>query len=302
MYRRCLSGLAVGILVLMVLTSGKAAAGPPEGPSPAGADSSPCLMIAAAAKANNLPLTFFARVIWQESRFKADAVGPPTRSGDRAQGIAQFMPETAAERRLLDPFDPVQALPKAAAFLSELRARFGNLGLAAAAYNAGPQRVRDWLDGRGRLPAETRRYVAAITGVSADDWAQAGAADTAESKDAPGCDQLMALLRSAPNAYLAALEQRVARGAAKVWGVQFSAGFSRARALAAFARVEKRFSRLLDGEDPMILATRFRSRGTRAFYQVRIGYDARAGADALCARVRKAGGACLVLRNRRSGR
>ena len=68
-----------------------------------------------------------------------------TRSGQRAQGIAQFMPGTADERGLLDPFNPVQALPKSAEFLAELRSEFGNLGLAAAAYNAGPRRVRDWL-------------------------------------------------------------------------------------------------------------------------------------------------------------
>src|SRR5882672_10395780 len=68
-----------------------------------------CLMIESAARAANLPLEFFARVIWQESRFQSDAVGPVTRSGQRAQGIAQFMPGTASERRLLDPFDPVQA-------------------------------------------------------------------------------------------------------------------------------------------------------------------------------------------------
>ena len=100
-----------------------------------------CLMIESAARASGLPLEFFARVIWQESRFQSDAVGPVTRSGQRAQGIAQFMPGTANERRLLDPFDPVQALPKSAEFLSELREQFGNLGLAAAAYNAGPRRA-----------------------------------------------------------------------------------------------------------------------------------------------------------------
>ena len=106
-----------------------------------------CLMIESAAKASNLPLEFFARVIWQESRFQPDAVGPVTRSGDRAQGIAQFMPGTANERGLLDPFNPVQALPKSAEFLDELRQQFGNLGLAAAAYNAGPRRVQEWLAG-----------------------------------------------------------------------------------------------------------------------------------------------------------
>src|SRR5260370_20319205 len=115
-------------------------------PAP-GSRESVCLMIESAARANALPLDFFARIIWQESRFQPDVVGPLTRSGNRAQGIAQFMPGTAAERGLLDPFNPVEALPKSAEFLAELRSRFGNLGLAAAAYNAGPRRVHDYILG-----------------------------------------------------------------------------------------------------------------------------------------------------------
>jgi hypothetical protein len=64
-------------------------------PSPASGDSI-CLMIESAARANDLPVDYFARVIWQESRFQPDVVGPRTRNGQRAQGIAQFMPGTAA--------------------------------------------------------------------------------------------------------------------------------------------------------------------------------------------------------------
>src|SRR5262249_2357134 len=131
-----------------------------------------CQMIESAAAANGLPFEFFAQVIWQESRFRPDTVGPITRTGQRAQGIAQFMPMTAAERLLRDPFDPVQALPKSAEFLRELRAQFGNLGLAAAAYNAGPQRVRDWLAGKRTLPSETQIYVRNVTGRSAQEWAR----------------------------------------------------------------------------------------------------------------------------------
>jgi soluble lytic murein transglycosylase-like protein len=56
-----------------------------------------CLMAQAAASANGLPFEFFARLIWQESRFQPDAVGPVTRNGERARGIAQFMPRTASE-------------------------------------------------------------------------------------------------------------------------------------------------------------------------------------------------------------
>src|SRR5262249_53565991 len=150
---------------------------PPPSPAPppparaGGADlrESVCMMIESAARAQNLPLEFFARVIWQESRFQPNTVGPRTRRGERAQGIAQFMPRTAAERGLLDPFDPVQALPKSAEFLRELYNQFGNLGLAAAAYNAGPGRLREFLSSHRPLPAETRNYVLAITGISVDE-------------------------------------------------------------------------------------------------------------------------------------
>ena len=123
-----------------------------------------CQMIKAAASANDIPAGFLLRVIWQESRFKPDAVGPMTHSGAHALGIAQFMPATAAERRLNSPFDPAEALPKAAEFLHDLHAEFGNIGLAAAAYNAGAQRVRDWLAGRRTLPNETKGYVRIVDG------------------------------------------------------------------------------------------------------------------------------------------
>ena len=258
-----------------------------------------CLMIESAARSNDLPLEFFARVIWQESRFQADAVGPVTRSGQRAEGIAQFMPGTANERRLLDPFDPVQALPKSAEFLSELRSQFGNLGLAAAAYNAGPRRVQEWLAGTGPMPQETRNYVSAITGTSVDDWAAAGKnGKMADRAPNTSCRELMALLRRAPNSFVTELEQHIRLASAKLWGVQLAAGFDRNKALAMYARAMKRLSAVIGDQDPSLLSTLMRTRGTRLFYQVRIGADTRPAANDLCNRIQRAGGACFVLRNR----
>ena len=257
-----------------------------------------CLMIESAAKANDLPLEFFARVIWQESRFQSDAVGPMTRRGQRAQGIAQFMPGTASERRLLDPFDPVQALPKSAEFLSELRSQFGNLGLAAAAYNAGPRRVQDWLAGTGPMPQETRNYVVAITGSTVDEWATAGRnGKMPDRAPTSSCRALMALLRRAPNPFVTQLEQRVTLAAAKLWGIQLAAGFDRNKALAMYARAMKGLRPVIGDQDPSILSSLMRTRGFHAFYQVRIGADTRPAADDLCNRIRRAGGACFVLRN-----
>jgi hypothetical protein len=257
-----------------------------------------CLLIESAAAANGLPVEFFARVIWRESHYNPQAVGPPTRSGERAQGIGQFMPGTAAERRLLDPFDPVEALPKSAEFLNELRGQFGNLGLAAAAYNAGPQRVRDWLAGRRTLPRETRYYVRAVTGRGADEWAALGpTAPAGRAPPAPPCNELNALITRAPNTFVAELERRVSEGAASPWGVQLSAGFSRGKALSVYAAMERKYRSVLAGHDPMIIRARFLSRGTSAFYQVRAGAGTRVEANKLCAGLRAVGGHCLVLRN-----
>src|ERR1700693_2851121 len=87
-----------------------------------------CQTLAAAAATNDLPADFFTRLIWQESRFKPDEV---SRAG--AQGVAQFMPETARLRGLGNPFDPLEAIAKSAQLLRDLHREFGNLGLAAAA-------------------------------------------------------------------------------------------------------------------------------------------------------------------------
>ena len=121
-----------------------------------------------------MPVPFFANLIWQESRLRDDAV---SRKG--ALGIAQFMPETAAETGLDNPFDPLKAIPASARFLRELRLEFGNLGFVAAAYNAGARRVIEWLQHRASLPSETRGYVARVTGLSVDAWRRMAVNDDA---------------------------------------------------------------------------------------------------------------------------
>lgn len=124
-----------------------------------------CNALVAAADQHGLPVAFLARLIWQESRFRQSAVSPVG-----AQGVAQFMPRTANAYGLENPFDPLAALPVSARFLRELRDTFGNLGLAAAAYNGGSGRVQNWLAGRNRLPEETRNYVKIITGEPPEKW------------------------------------------------------------------------------------------------------------------------------------
>ena len=125
-----------------------------------------CSLMEAHARAHDLPTEFFTRLIWRESFFNDQAVSPVG-----AEGIAQFMPGTAKLRGLKDSFDFREALPASASYLGALRNQFGNLGLAAAAYNAGEDAVARWLDGRrSSLPEETQDYVLAITGNDVSDW------------------------------------------------------------------------------------------------------------------------------------
>ncbi|WP_340588778.1 lytic transglycosylase domain-containing protein [Erythrobacter alti] len=100
-------------------------------------------------------------VVWQESRWRADAVSPAG-----ARGLAQLMPGTARDLGV-DPDDPIANLEGGARYLREQLDRFdGDLERALAAYNAGPGRVIR----SGGIPPirETQVYVSSIMGRLAD--------------------------------------------------------------------------------------------------------------------------------------
>jgi soluble lytic murein transglycosylase-like protein len=113
-------------------------------------------------------------VIWQESRFRADAVGPVTRSGKRALGIAQVH---AGDGRRSGISEPARSDSGAA----EIRrvppgicaASFGNLGLRRRGLQRRSASRSRVAAGTGPMPAETRAYVQAITGASVEQWAKA---------------------------------------------------------------------------------------------------------------------------------
>jgi hypothetical protein len=252
-----------------------------------------CPLMQQEAASMKLPPMFFVRLIWKESRFNPSAVSPKG-----AQGIAQFMPGTADERGLEDPFEPKAAIAHSASLLSDLRDEFGNVGLAAAAYNAGAERVREWLAGRSRLPWETVSYVQFVTGRAAEEWKLAettlpnsigdGAGDVVEQ-----CRQLAPLVVRA----VYETEPLTASGAWRPWGIQVSTAFSKAKALAWFGRLKQRHSSVLAEAEPFVLPERNLSRGRRHLYMVQIGADSRDDANALCVALRKNGGACIVQKN-----
>src|SRR5580704_15230757 len=222
-------------------TSARSAPPAQQAQPPAGANHSPpaaediCHAIEVDAAENELPVEFFARVIWQESRFDALAVSPKG-----AAGIAQFMPATASWHGLADPFDPMESLRHSAAYLRELLNRFGNLGLAAAAYNAAPARVSAWLTNHRALPAETRNYVALVTGWTADEWASSSPPQKAETTIPQGvpCTRLANLILAPKQE-----RQRIAAYIPR-WGIQLAAHLTESTAWAIYRDRLKRFGSL----------------------------------------------------------
>lgn len=233
-----------------------------------------CAALAHFAGKNDLPPDFFVRLIWTESRFRPDAVSPKG-----AEGIAQFISSTARLRGLSNSFDALEALQKSAEYLDDLRDRFGNLGLAAAAYNAGESGMQTFLK-TGSLPQETRNYVLDITAYPARraEIFRGGLHRTRRY--------------AAPQAF--GIRSRRQLGAV---GAQLAGHFQKPVAVRLFLSTVRSLPGPLNKEKPLIQKERNRAFGARPRYTARIGRETRQEAEAVCREVRKSGGACIVFKN-----
>lgn len=130
-------------------------------------------LIRQAAKKYSLDVALLASVIRAESNFDARAV-----STKNAQGLMQLMPGTSSRLAVRNPFDPAQNIEAGAKYLRELLDRYkGNVSLALAAYNAGPDRVTQY---NGVPPfRETRNYIQRVTSHAAKTGTAAQAATAA---------------------------------------------------------------------------------------------------------------------------
>jgi D-alanyl-D-alanine carboxypeptidase len=114
-----------------------------------------------AAARYRVPEQWVRAVMQQESGGQEQAVSPVG-----AMGLMQIMPETyeGLQERYgfgADPFDPHNNILAGTAYIREMYDLFGSPGFLAA-YNAGPDRMDDYLAGTARLPTETVNYLAAV--------------------------------------------------------------------------------------------------------------------------------------------
>jgi len=194
-------------------------------------------------------------------------------------------------RAVEDPFNPTEAIAKAAQLLHDLHREFGNLGLAAAAYNAGPARVRDWLGGRRPLPGETRAYVLIVTGRAVEEWArgQNELVEIPAAKDLP-CRKLAA---GSFQPKSDASQPKIAT--VKPWGVEVVGGPSPTKALARYREWQLRYPAILADQEPHVVIRGII--GDMGAARVHVLAETRAEAAKLCAKLRAVGSYCDVLRN-----
>ncbi|MFN4129706.1 MAG: lytic transglycosylase domain-containing protein, partial [Paracoccaceae bacterium] len=227
-----------------------------------------CTLIERNATQHDLDPAFLARLLWKESRFDPSAISPAG-----ALGIAQFMPGTAQLYRLDDPFNPAQAIQKSAWYLRQLTTRFGNIGLAAVAYNGGEARATRFIAGQSGLPFETLDYTESITGFSAHRWR--------DSPPAPG-DLRLALADDLP--FRAACERMAESRSLREfntqprtfpWGVILASHPSQSGAAQQVARLNRTLRPILD-DGKRIGYVRKRMNGMpRAVYTAQVGFEGR---------------------------
>jgi transglycosylase-like protein with SLT domain len=248
-----------------------------------------CAAISTLADRYRLPNAFFARLIWQESRFDPGAISPAG-----AQGIAQFMAGTARLRGLDNAFDPAEALAKSAEYLHELQLKYGNLGLAAAAYNAGEGRMTRVVNAGSGVPFETRNYVSIITGYPVDMWLGEPPVEVDYTLD-PDQDFIPACVDMAKAVPMPEFGPDPAGW--QPWGILIAQNFNRNLAVRRFTRAQASYAAVLGAEPMMLISVRNPNFGTRTRFSAMVGRPTQQEAQALCDALLAIGGNCIVQRN-----
>ncbi|MGX9353866.1 lytic transglycosylase domain-containing protein [Roseobacteraceae bacterium S113] len=249
-----------------------------------------CTQIERQALRHGIDPNFYARLLWQESRFDRNAL-----SHANAMGIAQFIRSTADLRGLRDPYNPAAALEHSAEYLGDMARRFGNIGYAAIGYNGGERRAERVMGGNFSLPRETSDYVRIITGLSAQDWH--AAPDAVPDLRLDGDRAFVpACLALAANRRISKLQITPPEPDLAKWGAQLAFGKSKSAARVNFKRVTQN-CRAVRGERIDVIYVENRVRGRPGYYMARVSRQSRDAAYRICKRARDQGCSCAVYKN-----
>ena len=153
--------------------------------------------------------------------------------------------------------------------------------------------VSAWLTSHRALPAETRNYVALVTGWTADEWASSSPPEKADTTIPQGvpCTRLANLILAPKQE-----RQRIAAYIPR-WGIQLAAHLSESTAWAIYRDRLKRFGALIGDREPIVLHKEIPGMGRAKRYIITIADDDRAPLDKLCRKLIAADATCDVLRN-----
>lgn len=251
-----------------------------------------CNAIEVFSNRHRLDSSFFARLIWQESRFDPNAL-----SHANARGIAQFIPSTARLRGLKNPYNPADALEHSAQYLAEMAQRYGNEGMAAIGYNGGERRAQGFLEGKG-LASETVNYVPIITGLTAEQWRDAPPKDH-DFRLATDKSFYAACSDMARNRKLTPLKRaKPPKPPIKAWGVQLGFGASKKSAISKVNARTGSCRALVKREKLDLVYVKNRVSGKKGYFFARIGRNSRQGAQKLCIDLKRQQCSCLVVQNK----
>ena len=155
------------------------------------------------------------------------------------------------------------------------------------------RRVSAWLTGQRAFPAETRNYVALVTGWTADEWASSSPPEKADTTIPQGvpCTRLANLILAPKRE-----RQRIAAYIPR-WGNQLAAHLSESTAWAIYRDRLKRFGSLIGDREPIVLHKEIPGMGRAKRYIITIADDDRGPLDKLCQKLIAADATCDVLRN-----
>lgn len=269
-------------------------AAPKRGPKAPGADiPATCALIHSAALEEGIDPMVLARLLWDLSRFRPDALPRRPRGREALMkmprmgpGISALTAQDAAAVGLRDPYDPTEAIPAAARSLARKLRFYGNIGLAVAGYRLDHWRVRRFLAGGQDLPGPAADLVQRVTGTPLTLW-----------RDAPPVRLIPDDAATFPERCAALAVPPPPPPPPPPWGVILDTSPDQSSAEAAAQRLTRRLDPVLAGQKVGVYQVLLPGR-PEPVMSVQVGFEERAEAMRLCAQLRTAGLSCMVLKNR----